>query len=181
MIPGVSSPSQARRIRANPGLAKSEAPGPMKAGTRMRGESLAFHLGDPDGIVVQLQDPSYCGGTGMLGNVCFARPEPPPRKGLIAVRDLSHFTLSVSDANRSRSFYREVFGMRIQAYQGASPVLGVGTGPQFLALGGGGAAPPGIAHACMTMEGFNPDKVLKTLADFWIKPRGGARGPARPA
>ena len=70
--------------------------------------------------------------------------------------------------------------MRIQAYQGASPVLGVGAGPQFLALGGGGPATPGIAHACMTMEGFNPDKVLKTLAGFGIKPRGESRGPAGP-
>lgn len=170
----------ALKILAEHGVTRSESPGPMKTWTRMRGETLEFYAGDPDGIVVQLQDPSYCGGTGVLGNMCFARPEPPPRKGLIAVRDLSHFTLGVSDANRSRSFYREVFGMRIQAYQGASPVLGVGPGPQFLALGGGGAATPGIAHACMTMEGFNPDKVLKTLADFGIKPRGEARGPAGP-
>ena len=70
--------------------------------------------------------------------------------------------------------------MRIQAYQGPLPVLGVGPGPQFLALGGGGAAKPGIAHACMTMAGFNPDRVLKILADFGIKPRGDARGPAGP-
>jgi catechol 2,3-dioxygenase-like lactoylglutathione lyase family enzyme len=174
------NPGQILKILADHGVTKSDAPAPLKAWTRMRGDTLEFHLGDPDGIVVQLQDPSYCGGTGILGNVCFARPEPPPRKGLLAVRDLSHFTLSVSDANRSRSFYREVFGMRIQAYQGASPVLGVGPGPQFLALGGGGAATPGIAHACMTMEGFNPDKVLRTLADFGIKPRGEARGPAGP-
>jgi catechol 2,3-dioxygenase-like lactoylglutathione lyase family enzyme len=171
---------QILKILADHGVAQGDAPGPLKAWTRMRGDTLEFHLGDPDGIVVQLQDPSYCGGSGALGNVCFAQPEPPPRKGLIAVRDLSHFTLSVSDANRSRAFYREVFGMRIQAYQGASPVLGVGPGPQFLALGGGGAATPGIAHACMTMEGFNPDKVLKTLADFGIKPRGESRGPAGP-
>lgn len=169
---------------AEHGVARSESPGAMKAWTRMRDDTLEFHLGDPDGIVVQLQDPSYCGGTGPLGNQCFATPEPAPRKGFIEVRDLSHFTLSVSDANRSRTFYREVFGMRIQAYQGpSSPVLAVGAGRQFLALGGGGAngAAPrttGIAHACMTMEGFNPDKTLKTLADFGIKPRGDARGPA---
>ena len=25
---------------------------------------------DPDGIVIQLQDASYCGGAGRLGNVC---------------------------------------------------------------------------------------------------------------
>ena len=177
--------SQIFKILADHGVTNSDAPGPMKAWTRMRGDTLEFHLGDPDGIVVQLQDPSYCGGTGVLGNRCFATPEPAPRKGLIAVRDLSHFTLSVSDANRSREFYRSLFGMRIQAYQGPSaPELAVGPGRQFLAMGGGGAngAPgrPGIAHACMTMEGFNPDQVLKILADFGIKPRGEARGPAGP-
>jgi catechol 2,3-dioxygenase-like lactoylglutathione lyase family enzyme len=172
-------------ILAGHGVARSEAPGPMKAWTRMRGDALEFHLGDPDGIPVQLQDPSYCGGTGPLGNVCLATPEPAPRKGLIAVRDLSHFTLTVSDPPRSRAFYQALFGMRIQAHQGpASPLLAVGSGPQFLALGGGGgnAAPrtPGIAHACMTMEGFIPGQVLKTLADFGVKPRGEARGPAGP-
>jgi hypothetical protein len=72
--------------------------------------------------------------------------------------------------------------MRVQAFQGAMPVLAVGAGPQFLALGGGGVnrGAPAIAHACMTMQGFNPDKVLKTLADFGIKPRGEGRGPAGP-
>src|SRR5712692_9952898 len=171
---------------AGHGVAKSETPGPMKAWARMRGDTLEFHLGDPDGIVVQLQDPSYCGGTGPLGNMCFATPGPAPRKGLIAVRDLSHFTLTVSDPARSRAFYQDLFGMRIQAHQGpASPLLAVGSGPQFLALGGGGAngatpRTPGIAHACLTMEGFNPDKVLKILADFGVKPRGAARGPAGP-
>src|SRR6266567_2615130 len=92
---------QILKILSEHGVTKSEAPGPMKAWTRMRGDTLEFHLGDPDGIVVQLQDPSYCGGTGALGNVCFAAPEPAPRKGLIAVRDLSHFTLTASDPARS--------------------------------------------------------------------------------
>jgi catechol 2,3-dioxygenase-like lactoylglutathione lyase family enzyme len=172
---------QALKILADHGVTRSEAAGPLKAWTRMRGETLEFHLGDPDGIVVQLRDSKYCGGGGAVGDICLAAPEPPPRKGLIAVRDLSHFTLNVSDAKRSREFYQEVFGMRVQAYQGPMPVLAVGPGPQFLALGGGGAnRTPGIAHACMTMEGFSPDKVLKILADFGIKPRGEARGPAAP-
>ena len=178
-------PGEILKILSGHGVTPSEAPGPLKSWTRMRGDTLEVHLGDPDGIIVQLQDPAYCGGTGFLGNRCFATPEPAPGKGLIAVRDLSHFTLTVSDSVRSRAFYRGLFGMRIQAYQGTSPNLGVGPGPQFLALGGGGAnggAPrtTGIAHACMTMEGFNPDKVLKTLADFGVKPRGDARGPAGP-
>ena len=177
--------SRILKTLAEHGVAKSEGPGPMKAWQRMRGDTLEFYVGDPDGIVAQLQDRSYCGGTGALGNTCFATPEPSPRKGLIAVRDLSHFTLATSDADRSRAFYRSVFGMPVRAYQGpASAELAVGPGLQFLAMGGGGAngAPgrPGIAHACMTMEGFNPDNVLKILADFGIKPRGSAQGAAGP-
>jgi catechol 2,3-dioxygenase-like lactoylglutathione lyase family enzyme len=173
---------QTQKLLADHGVTGSEAAGSLKTWTRTRGETLEFYLGDPDGIVVQLQDPSYCGGAGVLGNMCLATPEPRPRKGLIAVRDLSHFTLNVSDAGRSREFYQELFGMRVQAYQGAMPVLAAGPGPQFLALSGGGAnrGAPGIAHACMTMEGFNPDKVIKTLADVGIKPRGEARGAAGP-
>jgi catechol 2,3-dioxygenase-like lactoylglutathione lyase family enzyme len=176
--------SQALKILADHGVTRSDVAGSLKAWTRMRRETLEFYLGDPDGIVVQLQDPKYCGGGRPLGDMCPAAPELAPRKGLIAVRDLSHFTLNVSDAKRSREFYQELLGMRIQAYQGAMPVLAAGPGPQFLALSGGGAnrasRATGIAHACMTMEGFDPDKVLKMLADFGIKPRGEARGPAGP-
>jgi hypothetical protein len=29
-----------------------------------------LYFTDPDGILVQLQDVSYCGGAGFLGNVC---------------------------------------------------------------------------------------------------------------
>ncbi len=46
--------------------------GPMKSRVRMRGPeaggakegSPEIYFGDPDGIVVQLQDPKYCGGAG---------------------------------------------------------------------------------------------------------------------
>ena len=174
------------KVLADHGVTRSEGAGPLQAWTRMRGDTLEFYLGDPDGIVVQLQDPSYCGGGGALGNMCLATPEPAPRRGLIAVRGLSHFTLTVSDAKRTREFYQGLFGMRIQAYQGtSSPVLAVGLGPQFLAFGGGGAngstpRAAAIGHASMTMEGFDPDKVLKTLADFGIKARGETGGRAGP-
>ena len=39
-----------------------------------------LYFGDPDGIVVQLQDTTYCGGSGILGSTCGA-PEPSPKKG----------------------------------------------------------------------------------------------------
>ena len=37
-----------------------------------------------------------------------------------------------------------------------------------------------IAHGCLTMEGFQPDKVLKKLAEFGIKPRGSTAGAPGP-
>ncbi|PYS05366.1 MAG: hypothetical protein DMG12_08085, partial [Acidobacteria bacterium] len=82
--------------------------GPMRMRVRMRGPEAGgardgtpeIYFSDPDGIVIQLQDPLYCGGAGALGNVC-PKPEPSPKKGLLAVRGWSHCTNSVSDAARS--------------------------------------------------------------------------------
>jgi acyl-CoA synthetase (AMP-forming)/AMP-acid ligase II len=167
--------------------------GPMTLRVRMRGPEAGgakegtpeLYLSDPDGIVVQLQDVSYCGGAGVLGNVCSA-PEPSPKKGLLAVRDLSHFTI-FSDAQRSNKFYQDLFGFSIRSYQGpTAPTLAVGPTVQFLMFTGGGApargsAPPrpaSINHVCMNMDGFDPDKILKTLETYGIKPRGNAPGPA---
>lgn len=169
--------------------------GALKARVRIRGENLGgakdgtaeLYVGDPDGLVVQIQDTSYCGGAGLLGEVCTGA-EPSPRKGLIAVKDLSHFTLFVSDAQKSMAFYQGLFGMPVQVHQGpATPLLAVGSNKQFLTIVGMGAGrngapppPPAINHVCMTMENFDPDRVMKTLADFGIKPRGDARGQVGP-
>jgi hypothetical protein len=109
---------------------------------------------------------------------------------LIALRDWSHCTNSASDPARSRKFYQDIFGFRIQAYQGPdSPTLNVGKGSQFLAFGSGGSnrgeagVAPGrgsINHFCMTMDNFNPEKVIKTLESYLIKPRGSAQGAPGP-
>jgi hypothetical protein len=48
--------------------------------------------------------------------------------------------------------------------------------------GGASAAPrpANINHFCMNMEGFNPDRILKTLDSYGIKPRENQTGPAGP-
>jgi catechol 2,3-dioxygenase-like lactoylglutathione lyase family enzyme len=169
--------------------------GPMKMRVRMRGADAGgaqegtpeLYVGDPNGFVIQLQDPRYCGGAGPLGNVC-PPPEPSPRRGLLALRGWSHTTNSVSDPAASRAFWRDLFGLRIQAYQGpASPVLGWG-GVEFLVFtaaatsrGGSGTAPrAAINHLCMTLENFRPETVIKTLETYGIKPRGGGQGAPGP-
>jgi catechol 2,3-dioxygenase-like lactoylglutathione lyase family enzyme len=160
--------------------------GPMKSRVRMRSADLGgakdgtaeLYIGDPDGLTVQLQDTRYCGGAGVLGEIC-AAPEPSPRKGKIAVRDYSHLTLFVSNAQASMDFYQRLFGMPIQAHQGPlTPLLAVGPNRQFLTIVATGT--PSINHFCMTMEHFDPDRVMKTLEDAGIKPRSGGRGPVGP-
>jgi len=37
---------------------------------RMRGETAEVYFTDPDGLQIQIQDVSYCGGGGFLGNRC---------------------------------------------------------------------------------------------------------------
>ena len=169
-------------LGGSPLLMRVRTRGPEAGGDR--GGTPEFYFSDPDGLVVQLQDPRYCGGGGALGNVCPA-PEPAPRKGLLALRGWSHTTNFVSDAARSNAFYQELFGLRIQAHQGpTAPVLGVG-GVQFLMFAGGGGRgaaprPASINHLCMNMEKFNPDAVIKALESYGIKPRGSAQGAAGP-
>jgi catechol 2,3-dioxygenase-like lactoylglutathione lyase family enzyme len=170
--------------------------GPMKMRVRMRGPDAGgtregtpeLYFSDPDGVVMQLQDPRYCGGGGALGTVC-PPPEASPKKGLIALRGWSHCTIFGSDGARANSFYQDLLGLRVQAYQGPmAPVLGVGGGVQFLMFAGGGgrgrANTPGpagsINHLCMNMDGFSPDAVIKTLESYGIKPRGTTPGPAGP-
>ena len=169
------------------GVTKGDAVGPMKAAVTMRDGTPDLLFGDPDGIVCQLQDVSYCGGSGLLGNVC-RTIEPSPKKGLIALRDLSHLTIFSTDASRSNTFYQDLFGLSIRSYQGpTAPTLAIGPTAAFLMFTGGAPArggatprPASINHACMSLDGFNPEQVLKALETYGITPRGDAPGPVGP-
>jgi catechol 2,3-dioxygenase-like lactoylglutathione lyase family enzyme len=164
--------------------------GPMKVRVVTRGNAREMFVGDPAGIVFQLHDVSYCGGSGPLGNMC--QPEPAPKKGLLAVKDMSHFTISASSAR----FYPEVFGMPVRAMQATTPAYGVGPGVHFLmftgggggrgaapggeaaATGGRGGAPAGatIDHACMSFDNFVPETVTKALTDYGLRPGARSEG-----
>ena len=177
------------------GVQKADAIGPMKALVESRGPDMngakegtaELSFGDPDGIVCQLQDAGYCGGAGPLGTVCGA-PERAP-KGLLALRDYSHLTIFSTDAARTNKFFTELCGFSIRSYQGpTAPTLAVGPTVEFLMFTGGGGpgragAPPrpaSINHACMNLDGFKPDAVVKALESFGLKPREGAQGAVGP-
>jgi catechol 2,3-dioxygenase-like lactoylglutathione lyase family enzyme len=165
-----------RATSSNPAAA-----GPLKVLVATRDGTPEIVVSDPSGVVFQLQDPSYCGGSGPLGSTC-GTVQPSTKKGLIAVQDYSHFTVAAASADESNTFYQSLFGFGIQAYQGpTAPVLGVGPGVHFLMFTGGGAArgrggapprPPRVDHPCFGMENFDPDAVVKILEGYGIKPRG---------
>ena len=140
-----------------------------------RGNIPEIVVGDPAGINFQLQDPSYCGGDGALGNRCV--PFPSPTKGVLELRDMSHFTIAAA----SSQFYADVFGLPVQAMQATTPAYGVGPGVHFLMFTGGArggaAATAAIDHACMSIDNFDPDKVTKALTDFGLKPGARSDGP----
>jgi catechol 2,3-dioxygenase-like lactoylglutathione lyase family enzyme len=177
------------------GVTKGDAVGPMKAHVAMRGPenngakdgTPELNFGDPDGLTCQLQDASYCGGAGPLGNVC-AAGEPLPKQGLLALRDISHLTIFSSDAARANKFYTDLCGFSIRSYQGpTAPTLAVGPTVEFLMFTGGAPAragapprPASINHACMNMNAFKPDEVTKALESFGLKPRESAQGAVGP-
>ena len=157
--------------------------GPMQVRVRMRGEEFGgapggtpeLYFGDPDGIVIQLQDDTYCGGAGVLGEAC-PSPEPAPTAGLLSLGEYNHFTLFVTDADRSIALYQELFGMPIDTYQGALPVLRVGQGHQFLALAGAGRGPAGpiIHHASLSVADFDVDRIFGVLEGYGLEVLGEA-------
>jgi catechol 2,3-dioxygenase-like lactoylglutathione lyase family enzyme len=184
-------------ILAEHGVAKpdpaSEAGGPMRAFVSTRGPDRGgspegtpeFYFYDPDGIRVQIQHAEYCGGSGYFGNVCQRTPQPSPTPGLLKLQDYNHITLGVLDQQRARAFYRAVFGMPTLGRQGNSESLQIGSGNQFLATGtttanGGTPGKANIAHVCFTVQGFDLDKIRKTLTEFGLKAVDRVSGAAPP-
>ena len=169
---------------AEPGAAGGLSGGPLRARVRMRGESAGgakegtpeIYFGDPDGITIQLQAPAYCGGSGLLGELCSSSTQPAGKPPLVT-REMNHVTLAVSDPKRSLDFYQRLFGLPVVARQGSIPIMRVGRGPAFIALNGAGTASPGIHHVCVTIDDFDPDRAMRTLAELGVKKAEGAAGP----
>jgi catechol 2,3-dioxygenase-like lactoylglutathione lyase family enzyme len=204
-IDGAMKILTARGFSAAPETAAK--PGPRQVLVRVRrqdeggspdGSTRDMFAADPSGVVFQLHDTAYCGGSGPLGKTCGA-PEPAPKAGLMALRDLSHFTIAASDPNTVQS-YLDLFGFKPLAYQAVTPAWQVGNGVHFLMFMGGGGptrgggapgapagapraggppaipGPPragGIDHACLSMTGFDPAKVTQTLVGYGLKKQEG--------
>jgi catechol 2,3-dioxygenase-like lactoylglutathione lyase family enzyme len=134
--------------------ADSPKPGPKQMLVRTRrqneggsadGSTRDLFAADPSGVVFQLHDVSYCGGSGALGSVCTA-VEPSAKKGIIALKDTSHFTINATDPTTVQ-MYLDMFGFTPLAYQAQTPGWQVGNGVHFLMFIGGGGPTRGNAGA----------------------------------
>jgi catechol 2,3-dioxygenase-like lactoylglutathione lyase family enzyme len=158
-------------------------PGPKQVLVRTRraneggspdGSTRDLFAADPSGVVFQLHDVNYCGGSGPLGAVC-PMPEPSPKKGIIALKDTSHFTIAASDPTTVQ-MYLDLFGFKPMVYQAQTPAWQVGGGVHFLMFIGGGGPTRGGGAPAGPARG---DGAAPAAAGRGGAPGGGA--PARAA
>jgi catechol 2,3-dioxygenase-like lactoylglutathione lyase family enzyme len=86
-------------------------------------------------------------------------------KPAIQTRRLNNVMISVSNLERSAAFYEKLFGPPVR--QGDTAVFLVGEGPHFFALTPvrGGAKPDFLSYG-MTVVDFDPERVMRTLAEL---------------
>ena len=169
------------------GLTQSDFPHPNQFTIRNRGPekgglpegTAELFLGDPDGNIIQVQDAQYCGGSGRLGEIGYAIPEPAPSPGLLTIREINHCTVLVSDGKKALEFYQKIFELPVDTYQGPTPILRVGTGNASLVLFDispkeyiDQGATPCIDHACFAVDDFDVDRVEKVLGEYGLEVLG---------
>src|SRR5258708_32325128 len=88
-------------------------------------------------------------------------------KPAIQTRRLNNVMIAVSNLERSTAFYERLFGPPVR--QGEAIVFRVGEGPHFFALTAvrGGAKPDFLSYG-MTVADFDPERVMRTLADIGV-------------
>lgn len=87
----------------------------------------------------------------------------------LTVKTLNHVTLSVSDIERSRKFYQDLFGAPVVSTQANG--INLAMGPEsFLGLYKIGQGGPAINHFCVGIEG-DVESARAKLEEHGVKPR----------
>src|SRR5262245_10838739 len=144
------------------GVTRSRAPNrtPMTAWIVMRGDTPELFLNDPNGLTIQLQDVSYCGGSGPLGDKCPRPVRIRPGNSATYAHTFNHFAVVVSDPDRTRKFFEDAFGMHEST---------IGPGPQWMAMLKSKDGKPDVDHFCMGMENFHPDGAIRRFVEYGLQ------------
>lgn len=137
-----------------------------------RGDTPELFVPDPNGIKVQLQHTAYGYGAGERGDII---PPPPAAsaKPVFQIKSINHVTLTIANGPREKAFYETAFGLPVRAQQGDGVTLAIGEGTDgvvFNATANNPNAMSGINHACFTIENFDPERVMATLAGNGFEP-----------
>lgn len=188
-VDGFDPDDFADRLRAL-GFAEDSSPGPNTfaviergpAGGGAAGGTKEVMIGDPDGLLIHIVDTSYSHGGGPLGNVSPAsyRADSP-----IKLKELNHCTLLVSDFAKSDAFYKSIFDMPIEAYQGQTAVYRIGR-YSSLVLFPRTSDPraaniePYIDHTCYGVEDYDFNVVRQALSEYGLEDLGDAFRAQKP-
>ena len=128
-------------------------------------DCLEFHFsGDPDGLGVQIQDETYCGGSGRLGEVCNITPQSQRHQAPLRVRSINSVQLRCANVDKALAFYQKIVAVKVITRQekGAVPVMTIANGPQYVSLHEG---PVDSHHFSLGIDNFEPAAVMKILKD----------------
>lgn len=153
------------------GVTRSTTPSaaPMTAWVVKRGETPELFLIDPNGLKIQLQDVSYCRGSGPLGATCSRPVKIRPGNAAAYVHTFNHFVVAVADNGRTRKFFQDVFGMKEST---------IGPGPQWMGFVKSRDGKTDIDHFCFGMENFHPDGAIRRFVEFGLTLQEGNPDPA---
>lgn len=154
------------------GVGRSATPStaPMNAWTVKRGDTAELFVNDPGGLTVQLQDMSYCRGSGPLGDGCPPQPVMvQPSNAATRVHTFNHFAVSVADPQATRKFFQEAFGMN-------GSFIG-GSGPTWMAILESPDGENALDHLCFGMENFHPGGAIRRFVEFGLTLQEGAPEP----
>ncbi len=137
----------------------------------MRGDTQELFLNDPNGVRMQLQDSRYVHGSGQRGDVLSPGPRSEEHPAF-DLQTINHVTLNTTEGTKSLAFYQRLFGLRVQARQGTTITMGIGSTRQSVvfntAANGGGVG--GINHVCFTIKNFDPGRAMGLLTDNGLEP-----------
>lgn len=95
--------------------------------------------------------------------------EEPSTSAVFRARTINHVTLKVTDLERSRAFYQEMFGLPLNKRTEDGCILGLGN--SFFGIYQTETA--GFDHICMGIDAFRFDSIMKQLQQDYphLKPR----------
>ncbi len=127
------------------------------AGLHVRRSNDLVYIKDPDGIEVQIAHVDH-----EVNSPVVRKAEPNPTfKGI----GVNHIALRVTDIPKSRDFYLEHFGLKVN--NEGDDFCFLGLGENFIALFRREEA--GLDHYCYSIENYDATKTLQTLQDAGLE------------